>query len=845
MFVCLFSGEGNAIYHDDRVLLEVPVDEKIIRLVEGLSCIYVLTEFNIFKLDKETFSAIERIHFEGRDRPLAVYETKETLWLVTARGYLHNLSSKQVFQLRSDFGLFYSAAVCGIDDQKITVAFGSIFSGVVIAHLADGVFQEAFVLSGHKGTVFDVQFHPSCANILFSCSDDRSVIKWNLEDRRHKCFTGHEARVWQIAVSDKVVCSVSEDNTCRVWSHEGCLETVINCNPFAKSTLSVSVNDSAVAVGSSDHGRFICDRAKQCEVLLSGFKIAGADIKNFCVDVDGTVFLSTGVGGRIYRNAEELGKIESVARYSVPCVSEKYLIFGDVTGSVHWSDKSSLLSFNARSIGTGKVSKILALTQYTFLVELNDQKCFLFNIRDCIELSCEFKYKCTSAIISHDAVLIGTRNGELLQFCLDGKFVRRMVVSPGESVKALHHLRKSFLLAGTHAGDLVEISMPDFSIASRQSFCKGEIVAFLDQGNLLAAFYQNNLNLIDRQTGIVVERIECKGSHRLWSLNESKSSVFFAFLSDGLLTLRKSHFERVRQLTPSSHGQEIRCAVNFDDFVASGSEDGLIVISRQGRVIETVRSPKNSSIKTLAYASEGILLSAGSSESVDAWKWDGTKLSHIASAPKLPALIESRVMALAVQEPSHGERKVFAGYSNSSIACWSYSEGRFSLLWIHEEVHHGKFLQQLRLTGHHLITAGTDGLVKLWEIGNSGLALLSSACAHSSGINALDYLNGGLLLTGGDDGFISVLQLEESRVKLLRRIQAHHSTCTAVKFVSSERFISASVDQRIVVRNVRTFDIVAQRLSTISDIAALSIEQNFISVYGLGRESFIMSEEKQ
>ncbi len=821
------------------MVCELPVDEKIIRLFEGEECIYILTEFHVFKLDKASLSNIEGISFEGRDRPLMIQETESGLFLVTAQGRLYNLRSKQVYQLQSDASLFYSAAILESGEQ-ITVAFGTIFSGVLIAQLIDDIFQETFTLTGHKGTVFEVQFHRSNPDILFSCADDRSLKKWNLKAKSHQTFLGHEARVWRIAVSEEVVCSVSEDNTCRVWDHEGILETVIDCNPFAKNTLSVSVCDSLVAIGSSDHSQYLYNRSKRTEALLNDFK--PTEIRNFCVDCDGTIYLSSATGD-IYCDSNVIGKIESLSRYSVPCISDELLVFGDVKGSLHWTRKGEI-DFQSLQVGTGKISKIFPCQDKKFVVELNEQKCFLFDGgTNVIELKCESSFKCTSALIYEDFVYLGCRSGDLLKFELTGKLIQCLNLTPGESVKSLSLIRIDLaLLIGTHSGMLFKVAMSTLNVISKQLFCKDEIVAFCNENRLIAAFQQNCLCLIELCSGIIVERIECKGSHRLWSLSQSQDSLLFAFLSDGFLTLKHANFNRIRLVTPAHHGQEIRCSINFNEIVASGSEDGLLVLSKNGQVIHSVRSPKNSSIKALCFCGN-VLFSAGANESIDAWNWDGMKLRHLASAPKESSLIESRVMAVAVA----GEQ-IFAGYSNSSIACWSFLDDKFSIDWIQTEIHCGKFLQQLRIFGDKLLTTGTDGLVKLWHIERGSLYQLSQVCAHASGINALDVFEERLIVTGGDDGFVSVMEIEGTRLKLQNRIQAHHSTCTAVKFLNETRLISASADQRIIIRELSNLKPLTKRISTISDIAALSLEPTndsfFVTVYGLGQESFIILESE-
>lgn len=822
-------GEGNVLFCDGEMLMELPVSEKIIRILESDGIIFILTEFCVFSLN---VGKLERIKFSGRDRPLAIIKEDDIILLITARGYLHQINDKssRQYKLQSPSALFYSADLI-INGNGIKVAFGTIFSGVLMATFDGAEFKESQTLSGHKGTVFDVKFLNS--STLFSCSDDRTVKKWNLNDGSCAAtFIGHEARIWQISVTPGVVASVSEDNTCRVWHHDGQVESIIECNPFAKNTLSVCASGDLVLVGSSDNSRYLYNRQKRALTVHEAFKPQDQEIKNFILSPYDCVF-SISKTGCIFKNAQEICRIEALSRYAVPCLTSEYLIIGDVSGRVHFSGLDDF-KFAELKLSDGKISRLLALSAVEILIEVNEQKCFVLdlNSRNTIELQVPKGTKCTSAAKTDGFYYIGSRQGHLLSFSPDGSLMNSNLICPDESLKALS-IKNGEIFIGSHSGILSVLN------GSSKSLCKGEIVAFLKNSKFAAAFIQNSLHIIELSSGLTVERIDCKGSHRLWALVEADDSIYFGFLSEGALTVKRAFLDRLTIHGEPSHGEEIRCAHNYNDLVVSGSEDGLLCLSKNGSVQASTRVPKSNSIKCMT-SCNSFVISAGGNESIDFWTAD---LKLVCSAPKQASLIESRVMAIdCIQRDDVS--LIIAGYSNSSIVAWSFDGTKLALKWIHEEAHKGRCLQQLRVIAKDaIISAGTDGLLKLWRISDVSITILHSVCAHASGINALD-CQADTIATGGDDGYICVFRLENDRLLLQTRRQSHHSTCTGVKFLNFKFLISTSIDQRLVLRNCQTLEPVASVMSAVSDIAALSVEQkDLVTVFGLGQESFLLNLE--
>ena len=89
--------------------------------------------------------------------------------------------------------------------------------------------QLAYTLSGHTSDVNGVIFSPtpSMSPLLASCSSDKTIRLWNLNDQSSTTLTRHTYQVHCLALSPilndthdstaKYMASVSTDGTCLLW----------------------------------------------------------------------------------------------------------------------------------------------------------------------------------------------------------------------------------------------------------------------------------------------------------------------------------------------------------------------------------------------------------------------------------------------------------------------------------------------------------------------------------------------------------------------------------------------------------------------------------------------------
>ncbi|CAG8788743.1 12803_t:CDS:2, partial [Cetraspora pellucida] len=114
-------------------------------------------------------------------------------------------------------------------------------------------------LIGHEGSVFGVRFNEN-GKVVASVSDDRTIRVWKITDDNPKPLVlyGHMARVWDCLILDDHLISISEDSTCRVWHNRINKsmddESDVDClacweGHVGKNIWSLAINPSKTIVG--------------------------------------------------------------------------------------------------------------------------------------------------------------------------------------------------------------------------------------------------------------------------------------------------------------------------------------------------------------------------------------------------------------------------------------------------------------------------------------------------------------------------------------------------------------------------------------------------------------------
>ncbi|KAL3937059.1 MAG: hypothetical protein SGBAC_007755 [Bacillariaceae sp.] len=157
-------------------------------------------------------------------------------------------------------------------DNLLTVAAGTSFQEIAVwtqeLEIQDGAIMSSTnseeitktkshsSLHGHAGVVHDVQFSAD-GQALASTSDDRSVRYWTRSDKGEKWTLkwvswGHTARVWSVSFlpSLKMVVSVAEDGTTRLWSCES--GEAMECIQHSSSLWKIDTLQDFAVVGATD-----------------------------------------------------------------------------------------------------------------------------------------------------------------------------------------------------------------------------------------------------------------------------------------------------------------------------------------------------------------------------------------------------------------------------------------------------------------------------------------------------------------------------------------------------------------------------------------------------------------
>lgn len=853
-------GEGDLLHVRDEVI-RIPGSERIIGLDSGSNgSIFIRTEFNLYKYWSKI---LIKVPFITRDRIIALFDEQDKLWVVQARGtvqlFTFSLDScafmhSKSFSLSKSSAVFYSASIIRRFD-KIEIAYGTIFSGILLAQIDELLSNIIFsigTLNGHNGTIFDIKYHPKDQNILISCSDDRSIRLWkrNAENgifETSVICNGHEARVWSIDVQDDIIASVSEDNNCRIWNLNGNCIKIIEGESYSKSIWSVALNDKAekVSFGSNDgsvitHNLFMDNKSSDSDLFDYALPKALGSIKNIIISNEGICYAAT--------DQNKLVKITNyysidIKGISAMAINSKTLFIGDDEGNIffHKSNSDNLTIEKLLTIETNrKITKIHAQEDVLF-IETENYEFYLFYLleMEIKRIEIDKKYKITSFCFDliKEQILIGTRQGVLLVFN-QNSLLKTIKLTHQETLKSIKILSNDQISVLDRSGS--EIILNNFIVLSRKKIGKGILESHLNS-NFVSSFYQQCFLVSSPFFGLV-DKIFCGGCHRLYSASSNSKAFYFAFISNGKLKIRQGSLENIEMVSSKSHGKEIRCAHNLSmDFIISGSEDGLLILYKGLKFINELRLT-NTSIKCITSIDDFVFV-GGSNETIEAFELNKTFFNHLSSCPKQIKSLETRVFCLDAKK-FNDKILILAGYSDASIRLFEYQNDSFHLKGTAEKVHQNRCVQQIRflpsLDSCKFISAGADGFIQAWILKEGELERGWECCVHQSGINAIDLKVLGndkvYVLTGGEDGSISFLNISDDEIEKLDTKKAHNSTVTGVKFIKDDSFISASIDRYVYIHdnsgNPKRFRTV------ISDISAISMTPNNLFVYGAGIEAF-------
>ncbi|KAK5113626.1 hypothetical protein LTR62_003253 [Meristemomyces frigidus] len=359
-----------------------------------------------------------------------------------------------------------------------------------------------------------------------------------------------------------------------------------------------------------------------------------------------------------------------------------------------------------------------------------------------------------------------------------------------------------------------------------------------DDGTLLAWGFRSKYFTaynIGAQREVMI--VECGGAHRTFAFQPSEGGGTLVWTKASSVYQQSQKQQLYSLINPGGHGREIKAvAISLSDsqIIATGAEDTNIKLWQYSnftgfRCLQTLRK-HNTGIQHLQWSQEArYLFSSGGFEEFFVWRITADvpiiDLGVVCeSAHPRSGKSDLRIMAFDVQEAStggHVEKESFViamAYSDSTLKQWRYT--RSGCLWqlSASTDYLTACLSQavsLRPSGHHFLTASTDGHLALWDHLSADRPLVWNRRqkVHQNAILSLLACDlpdqSRLVFTGGDDNAIGITRLTtfgQTHTLLLPR--AHAAAVTGLAFMESDSgrgrwtIASASIDQRVKVWDV-------------------------------------------
>ncbi|AET37986.1 tRNA (34-2'-O)-methyltransferase regulator RTT10 Ecym_2239 [Eremothecium cymbalariae DBVPG len=587
------------------------------------------------------------------------------------------LDVKFVYGERS---LLYSGSI-KVTPQKIYVNAGTVMSGVIIWTLHDQ--KKLHALKGHEGSIFAVTMSED-ANLVASCSDDRSIKLWNLHTGQLlSTVWGHTARIWSLKIfqNGKKVISVSEDCTCRVWDVLD--NELVECDIYnvhsMKSVWGVDVqeNDMIAATSGNDgkinlidlctndrHGDeltfFSVNDIAECGIQFTQNEI----IKGFYCFEFGIIAVTS--EGQILRylkatndwvlllvdkRLKSYSLVSGIEALNVLIISSNIsvllLLSFDLEGNISIQKEYKLLSIS-------KSTNCLVSTHYKNILVVVESP----NPRDplvCLDFDSEnldmiqevhftkpLNFASSSLNTFEDYILIGSRFGTLAVFDIRDvsyDFIIRNIC-PGDTTTSLTHVGNSIFSVTNRDGYMnflsVDFSSRSYKLVHSNKISKG----FLEGGEfnsdgdyIIYGFKSNSFYIYNETKQLELATEICGGAHRQWKLCLFESEYMFCFIKASTLYIRKFYKSSFpRSLKNGIHGREIRDisimkehSYNNGYLFATASEDSTIKLNhfdpRSGNItIHWTERQHVGGMQRCKFINNNFLVSCGAKEELFLWE---------------------------------------------------------------------------------------------------------------------------------------------------------------------------------------------------------------------------------
>ena len=659
--------------------------------------------------------------------------------------------------------LLFSACI-GVYDDGLTIALGTIFSGVLLVRIKDARLFVYKHLQGHKGSVYGIAMNN---DTVASVSDDRNLLVYkNCAKKVIKC-TGHDARVWKVALhSNSFILSIGEDSRCCVWDgNTGELISSLKHSSGKVGLTSLAVDSLAIIAGSFDGSIVrwpVSEIGKTPNVsVYSTDQVA----KNFCV-LNGKVIIITN-DGIVYWNGIRCTRDEELASYTVlhPHTATNTLLVGTKHGKIYFITEQKAQCIAELS---EKVNAIFVEGNYMCI---QAEKHAIVMARDVNKVVWRVEAVVTAFALIDGLFIVGDRNGRVFSQGKPGIELNQR----NDAITCIE-AAKNYIRVIDRSSLTTHLSREDHSIMS-QTRLLTDVTIERSHGDLLYGFQLKHFFVYSISEHQKLYQVFCAGQHRRWQL--CLESNLFAFLREGKIHLAPIELINKDVLRRGMHQREIRDALVLDEtfIVTVGEDNNVFIIDTLYSKLYKQPTVHTSGIKCITGCREQVITAGGGNE---VWVWsfkvDDGGVPCLTPIKHLETLNESDCRVLSV-DTNYPEELIVTGSSDGQIL--TFSQARNTCM--RTATSHGdNCVQHVRIVSNDaLISAGSDGCLIYCKDPSSPAVLK----IHQSGINCLCIVEehgSQFIVTGGDDQAICICRIEHNSLVLLKQVQAHSAAVNGI-----------------------------------------------------------------
>ncbi|GAB1543028.1 hypothetical protein NUACC21_57020 [Scytonema sp. NUACC21] len=752
-----------------------------------------LTEARLLQVTQKQLRDARRATFTLAGLVVAIGGFAVTATITGLNLYLNNLSSSSAKDSQLETLVSHLKAVKTLQQFSLGALPGTQLNVIANFNQAYYTTREVNHLKGHQATVTSVSFSPN-DKLLATVSEDKTVKIWSISGQQLQTIKGHTSTITSVSFSPngRLLATASKDKTVKIWKvKDGRLMRTFNAIAVNVTSVSFSPNGKILAVSDGTTVKMWSLSSGEKFNQLDGHttnitSVSFSPDGNFIAsaDNDDTVKLWRS-NGKLIKNIDNYGAIN--IRFSL---NGKNLIITNKDGTIKIYDLNGILLKDIRSNNSSIVDvtdlspdeKLLALVLH-----------YSNNIVNIIKTDGSSSF--SKELGSHkDSITY-------LSFSHDGKLLAS--ASKDKTVKLWSIDSKAFRLPKDDSDTTYKVK-------------------FSPDSKIIAASYSNQVRLWS-QDGNFIRTIDGDGSFlnfspdsktiatessdriiQIWNSNGQKMTLRgqtgnvadMALSPDGKIIastdyktvqLWRSNGTFIKNLAESSDGFP---KVQFSPdgkIIAAIEEDNKVILwkSSDGSFIKTLEGHTTSvSNITFTFSPDSqIIATNGDDNVVKVWSREGTLIKTLTGHSHTVTSVVFSPDSKIIASVSQGDNGV-----NSAVKLW-YRDGReFTTI-------NDYGIQEIRFSpdGKIIASINQDKTVKLWNIDGKLLRIFNK---HNDTINDLTFSPSEETIASTSDD--RKIQLWRKNGTIIKTLREHTSGVKSIKFSpNGEFFISVGNDNMV------------------------------------------------